>query len=191
MVSCKGKRENTVYLGLSATLPASINQASLLYIVRDLIPAEMQGLSQASLLDPVFMFQYCFIPAPSLSFLCGLNLSSSHRRRKSFPSVTPQPRASQLSSPRRESDLQEQVFSRRECFKMWEWPRRKGNRAVLLKTGGVGMGLEPWGDRGGAVESLTFRVVVALAPDATGELVAWTKRKSLSSKGQAPWTRHV
>lgn len=40
-------------------------------------------------------------------------------------------------------------------------------------------------------ESLTFRVVVALAPDATGELVAWTKRKSLSSRGQAPWTRQV
>lgn len=74
---------------------------------------------------------------------------------------------------------------------MWEWVRRKGNRAALLKTGRVGMGVEPWGDHGGAVESLTFRVVVALAPDATGELVAWTKRKSLSSKGQAPWTRHV
>lgn len=44
---------------------------------------------------------------------------------------------------------------------------------------------------GGAAESLTFRVAVALAPDATGELVAWTKRKSLSSRGQAPWTRHV
>lgn len=41
------------------------------------------------------------------------------------------------------------------------------------------------------IESLTFRMVVALAPDATGELVAWTKRKSLSSRGQAPWTRHV
>lgn len=27
---------------------------------------------------------------------------------------------------------------------------------------------------GGAAESLTFRVAVALAPDATGELVAWT-----------------
>lgn len=44
---------------------------------------------------------------------------------------------------------------------------------------------------GRKTESLTFRVVVALAPDATGELVAWTKRKSLSSRGQAPWTRHV
>ena len=56
-----------------------------------------------------------------------------------------------------------------------------------MKTSEVGMEVEPWGDRGGAVESLTFRVVVALAPNATGELVAWTKRKSLSSKGQAPW----
>lgn len=38
---------------------------------------------------------------------------------------------------------------------------------------------------------LTFRVVVALVPDATGKLVAWTNRKSLSSRGQAPWTRQV
>lgn len=59
---------------------------------------------------------------------------------------------------------------------------------------GDGKEKAPWVTTGGsgvAAESLTFRVAVALAPDATGELVAWTKRKSLSSRGQAPWTRHV
>lgn len=84
--------------------------------------------------------------------------------------------------------MQEQVFGRREWFPLWEWLRethccRPGGGREWYRGGTV---------RGpGGARVLTFRVVVALAPDATGELVAWTKRKSLSSRGQAPWTRQV
>lgn len=54
------------------------------------------------------------------------------------------------------------------------------------EEGVVGRTLRGLKKVGRKTESLTFRMVVALAPDATGELVAWTKRKSLSSRGQAP-----